>query len=257
MSRHPAYSIEGHDRQSRIIVTCDHATNIVPPCTGGGDLGLPAAEMARHIAFDIGAEGVSSKLSRKLNAPMIASRFSRLVIDPNRAEDDPTLLMKLYDGTIIEGNRNADHTERERRLATFYRPYDMAIATAAAAVENPIFVAVHSFTKRLRGRPPRPWHIGILFAHDRRLSDPLISSLTQEGRFVIGKNEPYTGALGGDTMDRHALRHGHLHVLIEIRNDLIETPQAQEEWAEILATHLRYAIAEAEKDTPRGQTNTA
>ena len=72
--------------------------------------------MERHIAYDIGAYGLSLHLGRLLNAPVIASNFSRLVIDPNRGEDDPTLLMKLYDGTIIPANRHADGTERERRL---------------------------------------------------------------------------------------------------------------------------------------------
>ena len=88
---HPAYEIEGADRPGRWLVTCDHATNHVPDWVAGGDLGLPAADMGRHIAYDIGAAGVTRHLAALLDSPTILSRFSRLVIDPNRGEDDPTL----------------------------------------------------------------------------------------------------------------------------------------------------------------------
>ena len=111
-----AYLIEGEARPSRWLVTCDHATNRVPPEVNGGCLGLPEEDMARHIAYDVGAAGLTSHLASLLDAPAILSRFSRLVIDPNRGEDDPTLLMKLYDGTIILANRHADADEVERRL---------------------------------------------------------------------------------------------------------------------------------------------
>ncbi len=102
-------------------MTCDHASNAVPRGLGGS-LGLPAEDMARHIAYDVGAAGVSAELARLLDAPALLSRFSRLVIDPNRGEDDPTLLMKLYDGTIIPGNRacrrRRNVERRARRRAT-------------------------------------------------------------------------------------------------------------------------------------------
>ena len=96
-----AFWIEGEDRPSRWLVTCDHATNRVPAWVGGGNLGIGAADMARHIAYDLGAAGLASRLAALLDAPAIFSDFSRLVIDPNRGEDDPTLLMRLYDGTVI------------------------------------------------------------------------------------------------------------------------------------------------------------
>ncbi len=102
----------GESRKNRWLVTCDHATNRVPDEIGRGSLGLPEAEMQRHIAFDIGAAGVTRALADRLDATAILSAFSRLVIDPNRGEDDPTLIMQLYDGTIIPGNRDLDTTER-------------------------------------------------------------------------------------------------------------------------------------------------
>jgi len=114
----PAYHIEGEGRPGRWVVTCDHASNRVPPEVAGGDLGLPPADMARHIAYDVGAAGVARALAEALASPVILSDFSRLVIDPNRGEDDPTLLMKIYDGSIIPANRHADAAEVERRLET-------------------------------------------------------------------------------------------------------------------------------------------
>lgn len=234
--------LENADAPGRWVVTCDHASNRVPPEVGGGDLGLPASDMARHIAYDVGALGLARALGEALNAPCLSSNFSRLVIDPNRGEDDPTLLMKLYDGSIIPGNRHADGTERDRRLADFHRPYHAAYATLAAS--HPVICAIHSFTPQLRGRPPRPWHVGILHAADTRLADPVITRLEAEPDLTVGRNEPYSGHLPGDAIDRHALQHGRLNVLIELRNDLIATETDQLAWAARLAPILTAALSD-------------
>ncbi|MGR3485734.1 MAG: N-formylglutamate amidohydrolase [Paracoccaceae bacterium] len=235
----------GADRASRWVVTCDHATPIEPP---GIDLGLPPAEMARHIAYDIGAEGVARALADALGAPMVASRFSRLVIDPNRGADDPTLVMRLYDRTIVPGNRAVDLNEIARRRALCWQPYDDALGRmVAGAGPDPIVVAVHSFTPRLRGRPPRPWHVGILHGGDRRLSDPLLASLHADPALCVGENEPYTGHLPGDAVDRHALRQGRLNALLEIRQDLIADDEGQRSWGIAMARHLTTALTTYEE----------
>jgi predicted N-formylglutamate amidohydrolase len=235
------------DGRSRILLLCDHATNLVPPEVNGGDLGLPPEEMARHIAYDIGAHGVTAHLSRLLDAPAVATRFSRLVIDPNRGEDDPTLVMRLYDGTIIPANRGLAPAEIERRLVAYHRPYHAAVAAAIdrmqAAGRDPALVAIHSFTPRLRGRNPRPWHIGVLWHHDARIAVPLMARLRGEG-LCVGDNEPYSGQLEGDSMSRHGTGRTLAHVLIELRQDLIETPDAQRLWAERLAPILSDVIEE-------------
>jgi len=221
-----------------MLLTCDHATNTVPDTVNNGDLGLAATDMARHIAYDVGAAGVTYALAEKLDAPAILSNFSRLVIDPNRGEDDPTLLMKLYDGTIIPGNRHADAAERERRLNTCYRPYHAAQAEMAARQSDTVLISIHSYTSQLNGYPIRPWHIGILHGKDSRLSIPLLARLNQETDLCVGENEPYGGHLDGDSVDRHAIAHGRANTLIEIRNDLIETEAQQIAWANRLAPIL-------------------
>ena len=236
---HAPFKIIGAERPSRWLITADHASNVVPHAVNGGTLGLPFVDMQRHIAYDIGAAGVTERLAQLLDAPAILSNFSRMVIDPNRGENDPTLLMRLYDGTIIPGNRHADDAEKTRRLDAYHRPYHAALAKLAARQENTVICAVHSFTPRLNGRHPRPWQVGILHAPaDGRLAIPLIKRLEQEPDLNVGDNEPYLGHLPGDSIDRHALQHGRPNVLIELRQDLIADEQGQNEWAERLAPIL-------------------
>lgn len=238
------FHIWGADRPGRWLVTCDHATNRVPAEVAGGDLGISPADMARHIAYDVGALGLAQALGEALASPVIASNFSRLVIDPNRGEEDPTLVMKLYDGTIIPANRHADAAEVQRRLDTLYRPYHDAYARMAARRTDTVVLAIHSFTPCLKGRAPRPWHVGVLYSHlDDRLSKPLIARLQAEPDLCIGDNEPYAGHLPGDAIDKHAISMQRHNTLIELRNDLIATTDQQKAWADRLAPILRQVLA--------------
>lgn len=229
--------------QGDIILVCDHARNQIPPDLG--DLGVPAADMARHIAFDVGARAVTLDMAGRLRAPAVLSTFSRLVIDPNRGEFDPTLIMRLYDGTIIRGNRHVDAAERARRITAYHRPYRAALGRAIdqrlAAGGAPVLVSIHSFTPQLRGHLPRPWHVGLLWAEDDRLFRPLIEGLRRHPDLVIGDNQPYSGSLPGDTMWTFGVERGLPHVLIEIRNDLIADAAGQAHWAVLLADEVREA----------------
>lgn len=201
--------------------------------------------MSRHIAYDVGAAGLTEKLAEALDSPAILSDFSRLVIDPNRGEDDPTLVMRLYDGTIIPANRHIGADGIAERVQRLYRPYHDAYAEIAARRPDTVIVAVHSFTPCLKGRSPRPWHVGILHSHlDERLSRAMIHRLRAEGDLCVGDNEPYHGHLPGDAIDRHALAPGRLNTLIEVRNDLISDDAAQAEWATRLARLLGTALAD-------------
>ncbi|MEM1162974.1 MAG: N-formylglutamate amidohydrolase [Pseudomonadota bacterium] len=227
-----------------LLLLCDHASNAVPPDVG--DLGIAPQDMARHIAWDVGARGVTLGLADRLGAGAVMSCFSRLVIDPNRGERDPTILMKLYDGTIIEGNRHAGPEEKARRVEAYWRPYHTAITTAVDAIEaegRPAIISIHSFTPYLKDGVQRPWHIGLLWDRDDRIKVPLFDLLQAEPDLVVGDNQPYSGQLGGDSMWTHATSRGIPHVLIEIRNDLIETPDGQAAWADRLAPMFRTVLA--------------
>ena len=238
-----ACDIIGEERPGRWLVSCDHASNAVPDWVGGGDLGISAVDMARHIAWDLGARGVALALGVLLDSPVLLSRFSRLVIDPNRGEEDPTLVMRLYDGTIIPANRHVGADAVARRLERLYRPYHAAYAGLAARRADRAILAVHSFTPQLTGRPPRPWHIGVLHSPlDDRLSRALLARLAGEVGLCVGDNQPYHGHLPGDAVDRHGLREGRHNTLIELRNDLIADAAAQAGWAARLAPLLVQAL---------------
>jgi predicted N-formylglutamate amidohydrolase len=232
----PFHTIEG-DPAKGLLLVCDHARRALP--VRYGSLGLPSQAFERHIAFDIGAEAVTRRLAGLLGAPAVLAGFSRLLIDPNRGEDDPTLIRQLYDGTVVPGNYPLSAAERERRLDGFYRPYHEAVAGAVSSVElgsggPPFILSIHSFTPRL-GLRPRPWHVGVLWDMDHRAAWPLIERLSADKGLIVGDNEPYDGALRGDTMFRHAIRPGFAHALVEIRQDLIGTEAGAREWAERLA----------------------
>lgn len=237
------FVIDGAGRDGRWVVLCDHASNTVPDFVASGTLGVGPDDMARHIAYDPGAEGVSRALAAALNGPAILSRFSRLVIDPNRGEDDPTLIMQLYDGTIIPGNRGISDLDMNERLRRCHRPYHGAVAQQAAARVAPVIVSIHSYTPQLRGHAPRPWQMGLLYSTDTRLAHPLLARLRAEPDLSVGDNQPYTGHLPGDTIARHAIAERRPNVLIELRNDLIQTVAQQRAWGARLASILVDTLA--------------
>ena len=232
----PFEIVEG-DRASGLVLVADHARRDLPE--EYGDLGLPASEFDRHIAYDIGVEMVTRKLAALTGAPAVIAGFSRLLIDPNRGEDDPTLIRQLYDGTVVPANYPMAPEERERRLDLFYRPYHDAVgamvaSVAAASGKAPFIFSVHSFTPIFQGFV-RPWHAGVLWDLDDRVAHPLIDALAADPLLTVGDNEPYDGALRGDTMYRHAIVNGFAHALLEIRQDLIANDSGAEVWAGRLA----------------------
>jgi predicted N-formylglutamate amidohydrolase len=231
------------EKQSPLLFLCDHASNAVPPPYG--NLGLSKALFQTHIAYDIGAADVAIALAKAYGAAALLGGVSRLLIDLNRGPGDPTLVMKLSDGSIIPGNRGADDAEVAKRLQQFHAPYHAAIRKEIARIESlprarnsalagevavaasrgcegrrgPILISIHSFTPSWKS-VARPWDVGVLYGRDARLAVPLMKHLAASG-FAVGDNEPYTGALEGDTLDTHGTKTGHANVLIEIRQDFL------------------------------------
>ncbi len=227
--------IEGGAASGWLIV-CDHASNALPE--EYGTLGLPHEQLERHIGYDIGAAGVTRELARLLGAPALLTNFSRLLIDANRGDDDPTLIMRLSDGVVVPGNAHFDEEERAQRVSRFYAPYhaaiDDAIDAGIAAVRPPALLSIHTFTENWRGTA-RPWHATILWDKDPRLPVPMLEALRAESDLVIGENVPYTGELKGDCLYRHGTQRGLAHALIEIRQDLVHEEAGQLEWGQRLA----------------------
>ncbi len=251
---HPAFEAIRGGLDCGALIICDHASNAMPPDYGA--LGLPTEALDRHIAYDIGAAEVTRALAAQLGAPAVLSTYSRLLIDPNRGLDDPTLVMRYSDGAIVPGNAYIDAAEIARRSAWFWAPYRQEVAATVDAMmatgEPPALISIHSFTPVMRSLA-RPWKIGLLWDRDGRITKPLIEALVAEPDLradEVGDNEPYDGALAGDTIDEIATSRGLANVLIEIRQDLIADENGQTAWAERISRLLGPIIADRRSREP-------
>jgi predicted N-formylglutamate amidohydrolase len=228
------YNAEG---ASPFLLTSDHYGRAIPRILG--DLGLPAGEMDRHIAWDIGIAGVADALSKHLGAHLIAQRYSRLVIDCNRPPSAASSIPVISEATAIKANEGlASEAVRARRQAIF-EPYHRRIAeTIDRRLRDgmpTVLVSLHSFTPVYAG-VSRPWHIGTLYQRDTRLPPLLLKHLRAEADLVVGDNEPYAVSDDTDyTIPVHGEARGLMNSGIEIRQDLIAEPTGQRQWAERLA----------------------
>lgn len=231
--------IEGR-ADSGIIVVCDHASHRFPVALGS--LGIAEQYRRDHIAWDIGAAGVTRRLQARFGADAVLANYSRLVIDLNRSLVDHSGITAISDGILIPGNLSLTDAERAARATELHAPYHAAIETLIArrtsAGRLPIFLGIHSFTPRFHGTS-RPWHAGILWDRDPRLALPLLGALRTHPGLIVGDNEPYSGHHSADySIDTHAESRGMAHVGIEIRQDLIADDAGQARWAELLGDAL-------------------
>jgi predicted N-formylglutamate amidohydrolase len=226
------------------VIVCDHAGRAVPQALGS--LGLPRAAFERHIAWDIGAGGVSLKLGTALDAPVVQQRYSRLVIDCNRAPERADAIVAVSDGTEIPANAGLKAGDALARVAEVHAPYHGQIARVlearAAAGLRTALVAVHSFTPRMNGHG-RPWHYGVLHLGNSPLSDAMLKELGAEGDVVVGDNQPYTMDGTDYTVPLHAIGRGLDYLELEIRQDLIADEAGQTAAATRLARLIRQAAA--------------
>ena len=237
------------DGAGAFVIVCDHASNRLPD---GYDPGLPADALHSHIAWDPGALAVARGLSEKLDAPLVWPDISRLVIDCNRAPDAPDLVVTAGEGRPVPGNRDLPAAEKTERIETIHAPYHAAIddlvRRRVSAGTPTALVAVHSFTPTWHGEA-RPWHVGVVFDDEQRLSAPLVAMLSADRALSVGVNQPYAPA---DrvyyTMARHGSGSGLPAAMIEIRNDLIADSEGQEAWSARLAAMLS-AIAPRLKES--------
>jgi predicted N-formylglutamate amidohydrolase len=233
-----------------LVILCDHAGNLLPQAYGS--LGLPAAQLQRHIAYDIGVAPIVRTLAAELGAPAVMTRYSRLLIDPNRGRDDPTLIMRLSDGAVIPGNRKLDAAERDKRVRLYYDPYHAAIGSVIdqclAAGVPPMLLSIHSFTESWK-EFARPWHVGVLWDGDPRVAQPLLESFYAEGDLIVGDNEPYAGQLAGDCLWQHGAQRGLANAIIEIRQDLIRDAAGQAAWSKRLGRIVTKLLGDAYSPT--------
>lgn len=225
-----------------LLILCDHASNFMPAdCQG---LGLSEADRQRHIAWDIGAAGLSRELAARLDCPLFLGGGSRLLADLNRDPDSPELTIEHSDGSTVPGNHGLTQRQREQRLADWHQPYHHAIArhlhTQQREGVQPALLAIHSFNPVYHGRA-RPWPVGLLFKQRERWLERVLAALREEG-LEVGENQPYDGSIMlGHTLETHAVARGLRHLLVEVRNDGIAEPEGQQLWAR----RLHHALAQA------------
>jgi predicted N-formylglutamate amidohydrolase len=230
---------------SDFFLTADHAGQAVPRALG--DLGVPADEWGRHIAWDIGIAAVTERLSRALDATAVLQNYSRLVIDCNRRPDWESSIPAVSEHTEIPGNRDLSEAEREARRREIFDPYHREIAAVLdrreATGRRTVLVAMHSFTPVFKGET-RNVEIGVLYNRDDRLAAIMLDLLRAERDLIVGDNAPYAITDTSDyTVPVHGEGRGLAHVEIEIRQDLIVDQAGEDAWATRLARLLPLADA--------------
>jgi predicted N-formylglutamate amidohydrolase len=224
----------------RFIIFCDHASNRIPAELE--NLGLPASALNRHIAWDIGAAGVTAELSRIFDATAILCGTSRLVVDCNRQLYAADLIPEVSDGTVVPGNRDLSEAAKQLRIEQWFQPYHAAIESVIAGREarglTSIALSIHSMTACLAG-DARPWQIALSSHNDRKLVEPMLEALRRPGNVTVGDNQPYDLDPTVDySTPFHAMRRNMPHLQVEFRQDEIAETAGQVHWARYFAVAL-------------------
>lgn len=248
----PPYEIINPDGSASMLLVCDHASRAFPKKLGL--LGLDTSALDRHIAYDIGAEDITRRLSKDLDAAAVLAGYSRLLIDVNRQPGDPGSIPEISDMTPVPGNMDMSEEQQMARVESFFWPYHHAVANALTHLWHhrpaPALFSVHSFTPSLGGED-RLWDIAVLWNRDHRLGNALLEKLraVEDGRYHVGDNEPYSGKEIAYTIDLHAGAAGLPNCAVEIRQDHIDTPEGAEHWAQILTNAFREILADPDLHT--------
>jgi len=235
-------TVHNENGLSPFLIVVDHASNSIPRALAG--LGVPEAELERHIAWDIGVAAVSRFLADALDATLAQQNYSRLVIDCNRAPGLPTSIPEISESTLIPGNIGLSEGAKEARRREIFQPYhdriNAELDRRRQEGRQAVLIAMHSFTPVFLSSA-RPWQAAVLYNRDPRFAKRLMASLRDE-ELVVGDNEPYSVSDETDyTIPIHGERRGLLHVEIEIRQDLIESESGQRAWGARLARLLPQA----------------
>ena len=230
------------DGASSVVLVCEHAAHHIPTQFDG--LGVSKSDRQSHAAWDPGALAVAEKLSEVLDAPLVASRVSRLVYDCNRPLDAVDAMPVRSEVIDVPGNRDLTAADRAARAATYYQPFCAAVQDVIAQKTDPVIVTIHSFTPIYHGQL-RSVELGVLHDSDTRLADVMLHRAAAHTDLNVERNQPYGPEDGvTHTIKEHAIKYGHLNVMLEIRNDQIAAPDNQAQMAEMIAGWIQEAVAQ-------------
>jgi predicted N-formylglutamate amidohydrolase len=243
----PPFSVYNEQGKAPVLLLCDHASKAVPEALG--DLGISQAELSRHIGWDIGGLDAAIALAAALDAPLVASGYSRLVIDCNRWPGGEGSTPEVSDGTPVPANKGLTKEQIDARAGACFWPYhrevDRHLDRMTADGAKVALLVMHSFTPQMNGFK-RPWHVGVLWNDDARLPEPLLAELRRDLELVVGDNEPYSARASYEyTLNAHARTRKLPHSSLEVRQDLIDTPDTARAWGRRLAPAISAAVAKA------------
>jgi predicted N-formylglutamate amidohydrolase len=238
---HTPFTILNRAGSSDIVITCDHASNVVPSHFAG--LGLDAAALNQHIAWDIGAAGVARILAQEMDCPAILCGTSRLVVDCNRHPHDPKAMPEVSDHIVIPGNQSLSATAKQERIERYFRPYHDAVASVieerVSAGQQPLILSVHSMTPAMNG-VFRPWQISFSSNAERAMSDRILAILRQRSDITVGDNQPYDMDPAEDySTPLHALARKLPYLQVEFRQDVVGDDEGVARWAAIFSAALK------------------
>lgn len=243
----PPFSVVNEKGRAPLLLLCDHASKAVPKALG--DLGISEADLSRHIGWDIGGLDAAIALCEALDAPLVASGYSRLVIDCNRWPGGEGSTPEVSDDVVVPANRRLTKEQVDARAEACFWPYhrevDRLLDGMTADDRKVCLLVVHSFTPVMKGFV-RPWHVGVLWNDDPRLPAPLLAELRRDPALVVGDNEPYSARASYEyTLNAHARSRAIPHCSLEVRQDLMGTPEDARAWGQRLAPAIEAAVAVA------------
>ena len=243
----PPFSVHNEQGKAPLLLLCDHASKAIPKALG--DLGISEEELSRHIGWDIGGLDAAIALAEALDAPLVASGYSRLVIDCNRWPGGEGSTPEVSDGTPVPANKQLTKAEIDARAEACFWPYhrevDRHLDRMTANGATVALLVMHSFTPQMKGFK-RPWHVGVLWNDDPGLPEPLLAELRRDPGLIVGDNEPYSARASYEyTLNSHARPRKLPHCSLEVRQDLIGTRAEARAWGRKLAPAIAAAVAKA------------
>jgi predicted N-formylglutamate amidohydrolase len=227
--------------RSELVLLCDHASNRVPACLK--NLGLGDEQLASHIGWDPGAALLARSLSERLDAPLLLSNYSRLVIDCNRSPTAAASIPATSDGTVIPGNAALSAEDAQLRRSSLFDPYHHAISQLLDARNTRAtrLLSIHSFTPSLSGFE-RPWSVGVCYrldasraAHDASWAAQWLAALRARLPEPVGDNQPYEIERHIDyTLPVHGEARQLAGIMLEIRQDKLPDQDAVQRWSELI-----------------------